>query len=441
MASIYKKSGRAAWIISYFDAEGRRREKSTRTTVRRVAERIAADIEAEVALRREGLIDPRQDRLAEHRRTSLAEHVAAYVQHCRDAEQAERHVDQKKSHLDDFLEQSSLTRLADLDARIVENDLRRLRERGLSARTCNFRRQIIVAFANWLLRTGRLASNPLLTVAKLDEQNDRRRIRRPITDDELASLVKVARPRGRALWYLLAALAGLRKGELLSLRWGDIDLKAETLSVRNSKAGRVDEIPLHPQLAAELAAAWPAMALPSAPVFARCVTDQTRREDFERAEIKLVDDAGRVADLHACRTALGTRLARQGVAPQIAQRIMRHADYRTTLRHYTVLGLVDTARAVNELPSIGTTGHLAQGTGTDGLVVAEFNVQQNRQQSGAAEPPRDAMTRDDDEQREHGDDAAELVGIGGYAPECDDTRREEMERVTGFEPATFSLGS
>src|SRR5262245_56057002 len=43
---------------------------------------------------------------------------------------------------------------------------------------------------------------------------------------------------------------------------------------------------------------------------------------------------------------LATNLARAGVAPQIAQRIMRHSDYRTTLKHYTVLGLRDTAAAI-----------------------------------------------------------------------------------------------
>ena len=40
-----------------------------------------------------------------------------------------------------------------------------------------------------------------------------------------------------------------------------------------------------------------------------------------------------MADLHSLRIPLGTRLAREGIAPQIAQRIMRHADYRTTLKH------------------------------------------------------------------------------------------------------------
>ena len=70
------------------------------------------------------------------------------------------------------------------------------------------------------------------------------------------------------------------------------------------------------------------------------------------ARIDTTDAEGRVIDLHALRTTLGTRLARAGVAPQIAQRIMRHSDYKTTLKHYTVLGLADGAAAVNAMPMI-----------------------------------------------------------------------------------------
>ncbi len=68
---------------------------------------------------------------------------------------------------------------------------------------------------------------------------------------------------------------------------------------------------------------------------------------------------------HALRTTLGTQLARAGVAPQVAQKIMRHSDYTTTLRHYTVLGLHDTSAAVAKLPSIRTPGRQSQlATGT-----------------------------------------------------------------------------
>ena len=54
------------------------------------------------------------------------------------------------------------------------------------------------------------------------------------------------------------------------------------------------------------------------------------------------------------RTTLGTMLVRQGAKPQVAREIMRHSDYQTTLTHYTMLGLSDTAGAINEIPDIGT---------------------------------------------------------------------------------------
>ena len=124
------------------------------------------------------------------------------------------------------------------------------------------------------------------------------------------------------------------------------------------------------------------MSTPQTEVFPQIVTDVTRRKDFLRAGIAreqvvvgddgkpvmigkgewlrpktriVTEDAeGRVIDLHAMRTTLGTMLARQEAKPQVAREIMRHSDYQTTLTHYTMLGLSDTAGAINEIPDIGT---------------------------------------------------------------------------------------
>ena len=203
-----------------------------------------------------------------------------------------------------------------------------------------------------------------------------------LTGDELRWLLAVAEQRGRKLWYLAAVLAGLRKSELGKLRWTDIDLKQGSITVRNGKAKRIDVIPLHTQLADEFQRRRDQMkAMPQAKVFPQIVTDVTRLKDFfhaglareqvvvgedgqpimigtgrrRRPKTRLVteDAEGRVVDLHAMRTTLGTMLARQGTKPQVAREIMRHSDYQTTLAHYTMLGLSDTAGAINELPDIG----------------------------------------------------------------------------------------
>ncbi len=367
MATIFKRKGTGPYVIQYYDHSGKRREKSSRTTDKRAAERIAAKLEADVALRREGVVDARQDRFAEADRSPLRDHVDAYHEHCSHVGHAPRHVVEKRRHLDRLLAGTGATRLSELTADALERNLREMRAEGLSARTVNIRRQIAVAFLNWCVQTERTEANPLTVVQKLDESRDRRRIRRALTDEEMTRLIDVAAPRGRKAWYLTAALAGLRKSELRSLTWGDVDLDANTLTVREGKAHRVDVLPLHPQLVEALSEIQPELALPSARVFPQLVTDRTRHKDFERAKIPLEDDAGHVVDLHSLRTTLGTRLARQGVTPQVGQRIMRHADYRTTLKHYTVLGLVDSAKAIDALPEIGTTNpQCEQATGTAG---------------------------------------------------------------------------
>lgn len=397
--TLYRRNGRGPWLASWYDHTGRRRENSTRTTDRAAAERILAKHVADTALRREGVIDPTRDRFMIEGRRPIREHIAAYIAHCEHVGQAPRHVAQKREHLARLIEVAGVTRLGELTTDALERRLVDMKSAGRSARSLNFARQIAVAFFGWCVRTGRAESSPLMTVPKQDEGRDRRRIRRALTNDELSRLLAVAREHGRDAWYLAALHAGLRRGDLQRLTWADVDFTNGTLRIRHGKAKREDIVPMHEQLAEALRARHTATrALPTARVFPQTVQNETRLLDFLRAGIarreavtdgngepilvgsgirarpltRIVceDDEGRVVDLHALRTTLGTQLARAGVAPQIAQRIMRHSDYRTTLRHYTVLGLDDTAKAVAQLPSVPTSGRafeLAAATGTEGF--------------------------------------------------------------------------
>ncbi len=78
MATIFKRGGKGSYIIQWFDATGRRREKSSRTTNGRGAQRLADKLEADVMLRREGIIDARQDRYSAANRKPLAEHLSEW---------------------------------------------------------------------------------------------------------------------------------------------------------------------------------------------------------------------------------------------------------------------------------------------------------------------------------------------------------------------------
>jgi len=45
-------------------------------------------------------------------------------------------------------------------------------------------------------------------------------------------------------------------------------------------------------------------------------------------------------------------LPRASIMPQLAKNLMRHADMRTTLEHYTDLRLADLAAAISGVPEV-----------------------------------------------------------------------------------------
>ena len=225
-----------------------------------------------------------------------------------------------------------------------------LTEAGAAARSVNLRLECAKAFLNWCVRNGRLRSNVLGIVPRRNEVIDRRVVRRSLTHEETDRLLAVAREqavknsraRGRPLWYMFALLAGLRRGDLIRLKWADVDLESAVITIRGGKAKRrVDRLPLHADLVKELRSLKRADVLPSARVFPEAVTNRTRRRDFERAGVLLESASGEVADLHALRVTFGTRLALAGAPPAIAQRLMRHSTVELTMRYYTKLGVDD----------------------------------------------------------------------------------------------------
>lgn len=360
MASVFKKARNGPWIIKWFDADGKRREKSSRTTDKRAADRIAAQLEAGVALRREGVVDRRLDRYASENARHLETHMAAYLAHLKHAQRSARTIDDARYHLEWIKDATRSTRLSDLTLDSVERALSLLQAEGLSARTVNHHGGSVRAFLGWCVKSGRLESNPLRFLPKQVEATDRRRVRRALTDEEVDRLLAIAERRGRKLWYMLALWAGLRLSELKVATWGDVDFRRGVLVVRHGKANRVDEVPIHPELAPELLRARPQDFQRTARIFPTAVTNATRRKDFVRAGIPEIDEDGLHADLHSLRTTLGTKLARAGVAPQVAQQIMRHSDYRTTIRFYTRLELSDTSLALAQLTTNkapGSTPH------------------------------------------------------------------------------------
>jgi len=271
-----------------------------------------------------------------------------------------------------------------------------LESQPLSPRTINMHRAAIVAFCNWCVAEGRMSASPLAGLPKIEEVEPSRR-RRPLTEEEITRLLKAAQERPlrdamtirrgknkgkplakvsdkerrrlrrvgqeRALVYKSMMLTGLRRGEVAALTVGALHLDEASPYVhiegKHAKSGRAATLPLRGDLAddlhkhiARLAGASGGAVSPDAPLFDIDWRNllRTFNLDLAAAGIAKKDAQGRTVDVHSLRHTFATLLARNGVSPSVAQKLMRHSDIRLTMNLYTHLELADTAGAVAALP-------------------------------------------------------------------------------------------
>lgn len=160
---------------------------------------------------------------------------------------------------------------------------------------------------------------------------------RGVPDDYLG---RVERPM-----YLAAAMTGMRQGELLALRWLDVDWAAQRVRIRRNfvrgefgtpKSKRSSRsVPLADRLARELdqlhrGTHWPGE---DDLVFAHPHTGKPidRSKLLKRFKSALKHAGVRDVRFHDLRHTFGTRLAAQGVPMRTLQEMMGHRDFKTTL--------------------------------------------------------------------------------------------------------------
>ena len=309
------------------------------------------------------LVDPK------HLTTPIHQHIDAYRDSLERKGKSPDYYGSLHTRLTRTAESCGWQTLRQITPASLEGYLSELTDEGLSPRTVNHYLAGAKSFVTWCIRTRRLAGNPLESVERTD--NHKENDKAALTREQAEALLAAAGPR--RLLYFVALRTGLRRGELEALQWGDVRLDAGrphiTLRAAATKAKRADTVPLRADVAAELRAACPADAKLGDKVFGRIPRMRDLRPDFRRAGIPEYDERGKKYCFHSLRVTLGTWLAQAGVAPRVHMELMRHTDMKLTMQFYTDPRLLDTTRAVDDLPDLGEPNErtIALRTGTDDL--------------------------------------------------------------------------
>jgi len=187
-----------------------------------------------------------------------------------------------------------------------------------------------------------LSANPLARVEKhpMRSSGDIQ----VFSPEEVWALVRAASSEQDGAIFLTAAFTGLRMGELLALRWRDVDFAGATIRVRGSyaaghlttpKSGKVRAVPMAPDVASALA-------------------QLGQREDWVGDDdLVFAGELGRYLDGSALRRRYKEALGRAGLRPlrfhdlrhtfgsrmiakadiRRVQEWMGHADIQTTMRY------------------------------------------------------------------------------------------------------------
>lgn len=360
--SIFPRSGTGGvFYIQWRDEFGRVCTRSTKSRDRAIAQQILAVEIRRVVRLREGVITREDEDRKKGMSADILKHLDDYMNWCSLQKQNPRAMLQKRRNLEEWFRSSAIKSLGQCSAESLQDFLakrqtirkgRALEIAGTGARVWNQIRSQASAFLNWCKRRGYLSVNPVALVPAMPEREDLRRKRRALTRDEVSRLLAVARKVDREAWYLCALRAGLRKSDLQRLDWSNISFqKGGTGEIRFpiQKAKRTDTLPIDKVLVRVLRKRHERSGSPkSGLVFPETVTDRTRKRDFERANIPLRDETGRVVDLHSCRMTLVMALIRNGASVLSASKIMRHRDLKTTMSYYTDVVAEDLRKDLNK---------------------------------------------------------------------------------------------
>ena len=216
-----------------------------------------------------------------------------------------------------------------------------------SLATVNRELSLLRRVLNVAVRNGWLIRSPMLGAKSLISPGDEKPRQRILTrEEEIRLLAACDGPRAYLTPIIIMALdTGMRRGEILSLRWSDLNFASRIITVRafNTKTMRERQVAMTERVI-EAISQLPIVE-PEALVFG---VTWSPKKAFDTALRK----AG-ISDLHFhdLRATAATRMIRVGIPLAEVARVLGHSQPLTTYRHYVMANAETALRVATALDS------------------------------------------------------------------------------------------
>ncbi|MCX8070093.1 MAG: site-specific integrase [Thermodesulfovibrionales bacterium] len=334
---IYKR-GNIYWI-RYTSIDGKQKRESTRSTKKQDAELLYAK---RIQAVRQGQEPVEIKKIPNVSFRQLSERYLAWVQGRQNSAKIKMYmVGQLLSVFGDILIKRFTTSMIDQ----LQTDLI---NKGYKPSSNNKITNLIKHMFHKALEWELITEDVLKRIRKVKPLKDDGKRLRYLSKEECHSLINNCEPHLKPI-VIMALNTGMRRGEILNLKWSNIDLKHGFILLDKTKNGERRELPINSTLRATLQSITRRIDVPY--VFYNPETLKPFR-DIKKSFSRACKRAG-ITDFHFhdLRHTFASHLVMSGVDLTTVSRLLGHKDIKMTLR-YSHLAPDHVSNAVNVLDKV-----------------------------------------------------------------------------------------
>lgn len=314
--SVFKKGDNNKWYYR-FQLNGKEYYRACKgATNRKEALKYEAIIKSELMKGNLGIIENKKQ-------PRLKEAVDLYLQYSETNKKSYRSDLSFTKHIMNFFNNIDLV---ELTPTLIEDFKKHLaNDLNLKNATINRNLEALSKIFNICISNELISKNPLQSIKKMQKTNYKIRF---LSKDEEAALFIVLDERLKPI-VSCALKTGMRKGEILTLKWLNIDFKCNYIELLHTKSGKKRKIPISKTLKEILLKIKKTST--SEYVF---VNPQTNKPyaDIKKAFKTALKNAGiKNFVFHDLRHTFATRLIEKGVDIVVVKELLGHADISTTM--------------------------------------------------------------------------------------------------------------